>query len=61
MQSIIVYTNKNKISKNNKYNHENIFKIINNNIFKVKFVNLFNINNVLNIKNNMNNINKFNI
>ena len=38
MQSIIVYTNKNKISKNNKYNHENIFEIYNN-----KKINLFTI------------------
>ena len=28
MQSIIGYINKNKISKNNKYNHENVFKLI---------------------------------
>ena len=42
MQSIIVYINKNKISKNNKYNHENVFKIIHIKL-KDKFVNLFNI------------------
>ena len=42
MQSIIGYINKNKISKNNKYNHENIFKIIDNKDID-KLLNLINI------------------
>ena len=64
MQSIISYTNKNKISKNNKYNNnKNKFKIIDNKDID-KFVNLVNIDNALNNKfkkNNKININKFNI
>ena len=64
MQSIISYINKNKISKNNKYNNnKNKFKIIDNKDID-KFVNLVNIDNALNNKfkkNNKININKFNI